>query len=293
MELNKNYLVSVIITTYNRDEFLEDAINSVVNQTYKNIEILVIDDGSSRKYAEAICNKFENCKYFYKVNGGISSARNFGTQNATGDFIAFLDDDDLFMPEKIEKQIAILTNNLDVDCVHSSAAIIDENGIVTGETIGAAVNKANSRSGYVFWNALGNWCIKSPTPLFRKKVFDKLQFDEQLVVGEDLDFYQRMFYFYKIYYINEPLSYYRDCNSISRLSKNEEKYIGIERRFFENFLKMGIKNPFTLYKIAVKLARTGIRNRNIFYKDDKVIISKWKIFLNPFYYLKNLNNLKN
>ena len=75
-------LVTVIIPTYNRKEYLEIAIQSVVNQSYLNIEIVVIDDGSSTDYAQEIAAKFSNCKFFPKENGGLSSARNFGIKLA-------------------------------------------------------------------------------------------------------------------------------------------------------------------------------------------------------------------
>ncbi|MFD0777178.1 glycosyltransferase family 2 protein [Flavobacterium myungsuense] len=101
-------LVSVIVTTYNRDEFIERTLISIDNQTYKNIEIIVVDDGSKINYAEKICNKFNNCKYYFKNNGGLASARNYGIKKAKGIYIAFLDDDDLFLPHKIEVQVAIL-----------------------------------------------------------------------------------------------------------------------------------------------------------------------------------------
>ena len=292
MDLNKYPLVSVIITTYNRPDFLKIAIDSVVNQTYDNIEILVIDDGSEVNYAETICTYYKKCKYLHKNNGGISSARNFGVENANGEYIAFLDDDDVFLPFKIEKQLDILLNNKEYYLVHSSALIIDGNGNQTGEIIGALPNKAYKRSGYVFWNALGNWCVKSPTPLIKNEVFKKIQFDEKLAVGEDFDFYQRLFYFYKVYYINEALAFYRVSDNIESLSKNIKKYIGIETRFYENYLRMGVKNPITLYKIALKLTFIGVYKINLYHKENIIEIPKWKIYLNPFYFIKNLNKLE-
>ena len=282
-----NPLVSVIITTYNRNKFLEQAIVSVVNQTYKNIEILVVDDGSNENYAEKICNKFQNCIYYFKNNGGISSARNYGIQHAKGEFIAFLDDDDLFMSHKIQKQLEILLKYKQYDCVHSSVLVINDNNEETGVVLGASENKVHMRSGYVFWNALGSWCVKSPTPFIRKRVFDKVLFDDQLQVGEDFDFYQRLFYFYKVKYIHEPLAYYRDSDSVERLSKIEKKYIGIESRFFDNYLKLGIKNPIILYRIAYRLAICGIERRNTICKDNLLLVIKWKLIVNPFYYVKN------
>ncbi|MFC6876098.1 glycosyltransferase family 2 protein [Flavobacterium myungsuense] len=281
-------LVSVIVTTYNRDEFIERTLISIDNQTYKNIEIIVVDDGSKINYAEKICNKFNNCKYYFKNNGGLASARNYGIKKAKGIYIAFLDDDDLFLPHKIEVQVAILLQKKDIYCVHSSASVIDGNDNLTGEIIGSSKEKTHKRSGNVFWNALGVWVVKSPTPLFRKQVFDKILFDETIKVGEDVDFYQRMFYFFNIYYVNEPLSMYRDNDDSNRLSKKNEKYIGLESKIFSNFIKMGVKNPFTLYKIALQLAKVGIHKKKVFYNKN-MKVSNWKLYLNPFYYVMNLD----
>ena len=133
-----NKLVSVVIPTYNRKKYLEEAIVSVVNQTYKCFEILVIDDGSNENYAELICSKYDKCTYLYKQNGGLSSARNFGIKHSKGDYIAFLDDDDYWRNDKLEKQVAVLENNNEVDCVHSSASVVDENSIGNGKLIGAS-----------------------------------------------------------------------------------------------------------------------------------------------------------
>lgn len=279
-------LVTVIITTYNRAEFLEEAILSVYNQTYKNIEIFVIDDGSSANYAELICEKYSNCKYIYKTNGGLSSARNHGVKLANGEYIAFLDDDDFWLDTKIEKQVKILLENKEVDCVHSSAKVVDENSNLTGQVIGASKDKAHKRSGYVFWNALGLWVVKSPTPLVRKSVFKPdMLFDETIKVGEDVDFYQRMFYRHKVFYIEEPLAYYREYMSQDRLSKKLEKYIGIEEKMLRNFENMGIRNSLTLYRIKLRLAKNAFAKWNSLYSDKKVKINYCRLILNPKSYI--------
>lgn len=280
----KNSLVSVIISTYNRDTYIEKAIYSVAHQTYANIEIIVVDDGSLVNYAESICNKYANCNYYYKSNGGLASARNFGVSVAKGDYIAFLDDDDFWKLDKLEKQVEILNNNPSVDCVHSSAAVVDEKGSLTGQCIGAAQNKIHKRSGYVFWNALGCWVVKSPTPLIRKKVFrSDLQFDETIKVGEDVDFYQRLFYRHKVYYINEPLAFYREYNNQERLSVQREKYIGIEKKMYSNFKKMGVRNPIVLHLIAIKLAKSAIRIVTL--NNNQVKINRFYLYFRPLKYL--------
>jgi glycosyltransferase involved in cell wall biosynthesis len=282
-------LVSVIITTYNREKYLETAIESVVNQTYGNIEIVVVDDGSNFNYAASICDKFENCTYHHKPNGGISSARNYGIQAAKGEFIAFLDDDDCWAPTKLEIQVPILENNPTIDLIHSKVAIMDALGQLTGEFGGASSDKLHKRSGYVFWNALGCWLVKSPTPLIRKKVFrPDMFFDESIATREDVDFYQRLFYRHKVIYIDEPLAYYREYDNQDRLSLQKEKYIGVEKKMYQNFKTMGIKNPFHLYFIALKLAKSNIRTHNNVHTKRPLKVNRIKLLLNPFRYLKEL-----
>jgi glycosyltransferase involved in cell wall biosynthesis len=285
-------VVSVIITTYNREEFLDEAIKSVAEQTFNDLEILVIDDGSIVNYAKTICSKYKNCTYFYKENGGLSSARNLGISKAKGAYIAFLDDDDLWALNKLEKQVQVLDKMNDVDCVHSSALVIDANGMETGEVIGASKEKARKRSGNVFWNALGVWVVKSPTPLIRKIVFQPdMLFDETIKVGEDIDFYQRMFYRHKVYYFDTPLAYYRDYNHQNRLSVQTEKYIGIEKKMYQNFKKMGVRNFFTLYKIAIRLATSSLRTYNEVSKTNKINLNIYILYLYPHYYIKKASKI--
>lgn len=286
--LKKNKLVSVIIPTYNRREFLEETILSAVKQTYIEIEILVIDDGSTDNYAESICKKFDNCKYYYKKNGGVSSARNYGIEKANGSFIAFLDDDDLWKENKIELQVNLLNKNRTVSCIHSAAMVINEKGVSTGKIIGASKLKAHKRSGYVFWNALSVWLVKAPTPLIRKSVFKTdMMFDETLKAGEDADFYQRLFYRHTVLYLSEPLAYYREYDDSRRLSLNKEFYLGIEKNMYYNLKNLGIKNPLILYRIAVRLVFSVNRKYNEF-SDKNSFFFTLSLYLRPLYYLKKV-----
>lgn len=281
-----NPLVSVVIPTYNRSAYLNETIESVVEQTYTNIEILVIDDGSKTNYAQFICDKYLNCHYYYKTNGGLSSARNFGIRKSKGEYIAFLDDDDFWKKDKIKKQVALLNQNTNVDLIHSAATVVNKSSISTGEFIGASPHKAHKRSGNVFWNALGVWVVKSPTPLIRKEVFkEDMMFDESIKVGEDIDFYQRLFYRHNVLYIEDPLAYYRTYDDDDRLSTQREKYIGIEIKMLNNFRQMSIKNPIIMHRIAIRLLKQALKNWNIVYKDNPVTLNKFDRYLRPIYCL--------
>lgn len=128
-----NPLVSIIIPVYNGSNYLNECINSALAQTYKNIEIIVVNDGSDDNGAtENIAKSYGNkIRYFYKENGGVSSALNYGIENMKGEWFSWLSHDDLYLPNKIEKQIqSIIDNNLNVKktIISCWTKLIDANG---------------------------------------------------------------------------------------------------------------------------------------------------------------------
>lgn len=117
-----NPLVSVVIPVYNSEQTIEKTLDSVINQTYKDIEVILIDDGSTdasndimKRYIEN--NKNHKIKLITKENGGVSSSRNMGIDNSKGEYISFLDSDDIWLPKKIETQIQIFLENKYIDCL--------------------------------------------------------------------------------------------------------------------------------------------------------------------------------
>jgi hypothetical protein len=112
-------------------------------------------------------------------------------------------------------------------------------------------------------------------------------FDETIKIGEDVDFYQRMFYRHKLLYINEPLAYYREYSDLKRLSLQRDKYIGVEKKMYDNFVKMEISNPITLFRIARKLLQSYTRRFNNYYPEKKMKISFFKNNFIPKLTLKN------
>lgn len=106
-------LVSVVIPTYNYAHYLPEAIDSIVSQTYKNLEILVIDDGSTDN-TKAVMEKYkQKVRYLYKQNGGLSSARNYGLTKITGDYVLFVDADNKIRPSYIAKALKLLVSQTD------------------------------------------------------------------------------------------------------------------------------------------------------------------------------------
>jgi glycosyltransferase domain-containing protein len=220
-------LVSVIIPTYNRPHFLKETLNSVSSQTYINIEIIVVDDGTPSDENETLCLEYKNLNYI-KINntGGPATPRNVGISNSNGKYIAFVDDDDLWLPKKIEVQVNILENNQDFDLVHCSCHVIDENGIKTGEIIGKPKNTID-KHGDVLTRMIGNWTIMMPTPLIRKNIVSKVGlFNENIPPAlEDVEYWSRCAFHAKFYYIDEPLVNYRKHSN--NISTSKKKYINL------------------------------------------------------------------
>lgn len=125
--MDEEIKVSIVMPSYNASRFVTAAIDSVLAQTVQDFEILVVDDGSTDNTREVLA-KYDSPKvrYLYKKNGGVSSARNYGIENARGKYIAFLDADDLWLPEKLEKQLAILEADEKIGLVYAATEKVDE-----------------------------------------------------------------------------------------------------------------------------------------------------------------------
>ena len=120
--------VSVIIPAYNGDRFIGEAINGVLNQTYKDYEIIVVDDGSTDNTAQIVNQYGDRIQYFSQANQGVAASRNFGFKAAVGEYIAFLDQDDVFLPHKLDSQVALLEQNPSLGMVNSGWSIVNQQG---------------------------------------------------------------------------------------------------------------------------------------------------------------------
>ena len=128
-----NSLISVIIPAYNCSKLIPNAIESVLGQTYSNLELIVVDDGSTDNTAEIILNYKNynnNMKYIYQNNGGVSKARNTGIKQSVGEYIAFLDADDIWDKNKLEIQMKVINNCKNIDMIFSSFKNTKNNKIV-------------------------------------------------------------------------------------------------------------------------------------------------------------------
>lgn len=188
--MSNNSLVSVIVTCYNQGRFLQDALNSILNQTYTYWECLIIDDGSTddtKLIASGYCQIDTRFNYHYKENGGVSSARNFGLSKVKGDYIQFLDADDFIELSKLEYQVSLLIKNDLIDITYGSSRFFFDEDKSKFYPIhyyygGIPCDLTFKDKYQVEMLIKGNICTNC-APLFRKKVFDKIKF--QNVVYED------------------------------------------------------------------------------------------------------------
>ena len=192
--------VSVIIPTYNRKHTLKRAIQSVRIQSSPPFEIIVVDDGSNDGTKDWVKQEYPDIKYIYQKNSGVSSARNKGIKIARGDWIALLDSDDEWLPNKLNEQINKIKLNLDVKILHSNEIWI-RNGVRVNQ-----MKKHKKFGGYIFEKCLDMCRISPSSVMLKKAIFDDIgNFDESLKICEDYDLWLRITSKYPVCFLDIPL----------------------------------------------------------------------------------------
>lgn len=201
--------VSVIIPTFNYGRFIASSIESALNQTFAVAEIIVVDDGSTDETERVVRNFGDKVRYIKQVNKGVCSARNNGVANSTGDLIAFLDSDDTWLPEKIEKQVAKFNENRNVGLVHCG---MREFSSENGETIAMYLEGQEGQvaeAHLLFDKPVIN--ISGSVIMVSRLAFDAVDgFDTSLKVGEDWDFCYRVARKFDVGFVRESLVDYRN-----------------------------------------------------------------------------------
>lgn len=192
--------IAAVIPTFNRASIVSRAIDSVMRQTFLPSEIIVVDDGSTDDTENLISEKYHTVSYLKTENKGVSAARNIGIQATKSEWIAFLDSDDEWLPQKLEKQIAKISNKRSYKIVHC-----EEIWVRNGRRVNPKV-KHKKYGGYIFEKCLP-LCVISPSAVvIHRDLFQEIgYFDETLPACEDYDLWLRICAKYPVLFVEEPL----------------------------------------------------------------------------------------
>ena len=196
-------IISVIIPCYNHGGYLGKAIDSVLGQSYPNVEVIVVDDGSSDDTREVAAAYGEKVRYIYKENGGLSAARNTGLEHAKGAYIVFLDADDWLYPKALQTNLHYLN-------LHPTAAFVSGSHIrIFIEKNIIKPEKQDLKHDHYTSLLLYNYIGVPASVLYHRWVFDQFQFDVNLKSCEDYDLYLKVARRYPVYHHNEMVAAYR------------------------------------------------------------------------------------
>jgi len=267
------HLVSVVIPTYNRSNLIADAMDSVNVQTYRPIQIIVVDDGSEddteqkvENWKSAHAHDVElSVQYVQQVNQGGNVARNRGIMETSGEFVAFLDSDDLWHPSKLEKQISVLTGDAEIGAVYCGLQQVE---LESGKVV--EVNDRTFPQGNILDQMLIH-DVTAPTSTYvvRREVFDKVGcFDIGLQARQDWDMWIRVSATYKIGCVPEALVDFRDHTG-PRTFSNPEKEIHAYHRIMEKYAELRAVCPLFVRQSAKASFYRRMGRVHLHYKQER------------------------
>ena len=269
-------MVSVIIPVYNRENIVTAAVNSVLNQTYTDLELIIVDDGSTDNTKDVLSQiSDERLRYVYQDNAGACVARNHGIELARGEYIAFHDSDDIWHWDKLEKQMAIF-DKYDPDIVFCKLHYKKKDGT-------EALWPEKLVEGYV--NPVKNlFQIGTQTIIGKRKIFEEIQFDKELPRFQEFEFLYRASKKYSLYCLDEGLVEYAIGDD--SISGNPEKlYIACcliikkHPELINDYPEMGRLMAHSLQISGNKVRKSGKGNYNKYLKLSMVCRKDWKLIL--------------
>ena len=236
-----NSFVSVVLSVYNGEKYLPEAIESILNQTYNNFEFIIINDGSTDKSLEII-NSYDDERIILisRENKGLIASLNEGFKRAKGKYIARMDADDISLVRRLEEQVTFMEKNIDIGICGTAV-------IGFGEEIKEKVWKLNSSDRSLKAKLLFSSCFAHPSVMIRRNLINKheLFYDKNFKHAEDFELWTRFAQVSKMNNLTKPLLKYRILeDSITReANKNEEERYAVIKKIFGNYLLLlGIKN---------------------------------------------------
>ena len=254
-------LVSIIINCFNGEIFLKDCLKSVLNQTYKNWEVIFWDNKSTDKSAKIFKNyKNKKFRYFFsKKHSTLYEARNKAIKKARGKYVSFLDTDDLWNKNKLKTQVNFLEKNKNYNIVYSNFFVLKEKNKLLNKFYDGLLPHGN-----ITQNLLNNYCIGILTVLIKRKIFNKYKFNKTYTIIGDFDFFLKFSCKNKIAVIQKPLAKYRShAKNISKIKINlyiKELKLWLKKNkfFYKNYSLSYIR--FNLIKLYVKLIISKLLN---------------------------------
>ena len=267
MSKNENkYKISVVIPTLNRINTLQRALDSVINQTYKPAEIIVVDNGSSDGTLKFLREQYPKIITLTENKIGVSSARNKGIKKSINQWIALLDSDDAWHPRKLEIQTSMLDSALkEYNLIHTDEVWFRNNKHIN------QMKKHKKQGGYIFERCLSLCCISPSSVLFKKNILDKVGlFDESLPVCEDYDMWLKICSSEEVLFAQDKLTY---------------KYGGHKDQLSKSYWGMD--------RFRIKSIENIIKNFDLTYNQKKQakkeLIKKLKIIINGAFKRNNLS----
>jgi glycosyltransferase involved in cell wall biosynthesis len=267
--------ISIVLPAYNCESFLKEAIESLLNQAFKDFELIIINDGSTDK-TEDVIKSFTDPRIIYlknENNSGLVYTLNKGIDAAKGKYIARMDGDDISLPTRLVRQKAILDENPGIAVTASTIAFINEKNEPAGDW---QLDKKTTHPGEIKRRLPYENCIAHPSVMVRSQILKKLKYKPYQKNIEDYDLWLRMMSRgYSITKVEEPQLLYRIHNSsitAVHLKKNNFffKHFSMKRRFIWNEWKQGYFNRFTIIIFFAMLADAakgvGKEIKNIFKK---------------------------
>lgn len=265
-------LVSVVIPTYNRADLLPRAIKSVLNQTFQNFELIIVDDGSvddTKRIVKKFIKMSNKINYIYQENRGESAARNLGKEKTKGNYIAFLDSDDEWLSEKLEKQIKLFQQSKfseNLGFVGCYGFVVKDNNQSKNNPF--FIHRIPNFRGNILKEILSFCCIFSPSSvLIKREAIINEKFDENIKLGPDWDMWIRIAQKYDFDFVEEPLfKYYLHQENITKTLeplkgiRDQEYILKKHRDIYKEYPKahsINLRNIGSMYLLNndLKMAR--------------------------------------
>lgn len=249
-------LVSVIVNCHNGQKYLSECIDSIINQTYENWELIFWDNVSSDKSKEILENYSDSrIKYFLsKKLTKLYKARNLAIEKATGDYITFLDTDDLWTTDKLEKQVDFLKRNKEAKIIYTNYFVLQEN--TKRKYI---QHKIDLPSGLITQKLIDYYSIGILTVFIDRSIFKNFKFKNDYNIIGDFDFFINLSQKIKIFCIQEPLAFYRIHNSNFSNKKNVDYVEELEKWINDNDKTFSDKG-YSLQKQKILLLKLKIKS---------------------------------